>query len=428
MTMTATPYTTDLIEMIDPEVAASMQREIERQHLKLEMIASENFASPAVLQAQGSVLTNKYAEGLPGKRYYGGCEFVDEVETLAIERAKRLFGADHANVQPHSGSSANLIAYFSLLEVGDVILGMDLSHGGHLTHGSKVNFSGRFFNYASYHVHPDTERIDYAEVERVALELKPRMIMAGHSAYPRHIDFARFREIADKVGAYLIVDMAHFSGLVAGGFHPNPVPYADIVTSTTHKTLRGPRSGFILCREAIKKEIDKWTFPGFQGGPLMHVVAAKAVAFAEAATSDFRSYAEQICKNAKALAEALSSGGLRLVTGGTDNHLLLVDLTPYDLSGKIAEEALDRAGITVNKNMIPFDKRKPAHTSGVRIGTPALTTRGMKEEEMKRIAGWIVRALRSHEDEAAIARVRAEVTEFASAYPLHVPVRREEGV
>ncbi len=387
------------------------------------MIASENFASPAVLAAQGSVLTNKYAEGLPGKRYYGGCEFVDVVETLAIERAKKLFGAEHANVQPHSGSTANLIAYFSMLEVGDVILGLDLAHGGHLTHGSRVNFSGRFFNFASYHVRQDTERIDYDEVEKNALEHKPRMIMAGHSAYPRQIDFPRFREIADKVGAYLVVDMAHFSGLVAGGAHPSPVPYADLVTSTTHKTLRGPRSGFILSREQYKPQIDKWTFPGFQGGPLMHVIAAKAVAFHEAMTPDFKTYAHQICANAKALAETLQSEGLRLVTGGTENHLMLVDVGSYNLTGKIAEETLDRAGITVNKNMIPFDTRKPAVTSGVRIGTPALTTRGMKEAEMRSIGKWIARALRDSEDAEKINRLRDEIREFAMAFPLHVPVR-----
>ncbi|MBI1783893.1 serine hydroxymethyltransferase [Candidatus Sumerlaeota bacterium] len=412
------------IDATDPDVASAIHKEERRQLDKLEMIASENFASPAVLEAQGSVLTNKYAEGLPGKRYYGGCEYVDIVETLAIERAKKLFGADHANVQPHSGSTANMIAYFSLLEVGDVILGMDLAHGGHLTHGSKVNFSGRFFNFASYHVSKETERIDYDEIARLAEEHKPRMIMAGHSAYPRQLDFAKFREIADKVGAYLIVDMAHFSGLVAGGAHPNPVPFADIVTSTTHKTLRGPRSGFILAREAHKPLLDKWTFPGFQGGPLMHVIAAKAVAFGEAMMPDFKDYAHQVCKNAKILGETLMGEGLRLVSGGTDNHLMLVDVGSYDLSGKIAEETLDKAGITVNKNMIPFDTRKPAVTSGVRVGTPALTTRGMKEDEMKRVGKWISQALRAHEDETKLIKLRDEIAEFAKSYPLHVPVKR----
>lgn len=424
--MTVIEPITAVLEQTDPEVASAIRKEVDRQHQKLEMIASENFASPGVLEAQGSPLTNKYAEGLPGKRYYGGCEYVDLVETLAIDRAKQLFGAEHANVQPHSGSSANLIAYFAMLEVGDVILGLDLAHGGHLTHGNKVNFSGRFFNFAAYHVDKKSERIDYDEVERVAQEVKPRMIMAGHSAYPRQLDFERFRAIAEKVGALLIVDMAHFSGLVAGGAHPNPVPFADIVTSTTHKTLRGPRSGFILCREQHAKLIDKWTFPGFQGGPLMHAVAAKAVAFGEALTPDFKSYAAQICRNAKALGEAIAAEGLRLVSGGTDNHLLLVDVGAYGLSGKVAEEALDRSGITVNKNMIPFDTRKPAQTSGIRIGSPALTTRGMAEDEMRRIAKWIGLVLRNVEDLDLQARLAAEIREFASSYPLHVPVRRQE--
>jgi len=412
------------IESTDPDIASAIHKEEGRQHDKLELIASENFASPSVLEAQGSVLTNKYAEGLPGKRYYGGCEYVDLVETLAIDRAKKLFGAEHANVQPHSGSTANQIAYFSLLEVGDVILGLDLAHGGHLTHGSKVNFSGRFFNFASYHVSKETERVDYDEIEKLAVEHKPRMIMAGYSAYPRVLDFARFREIADKVGAYLIVDMAHFSGLVAGGAYPNPVPYADIVTSTTHKTLRGPRSGFILSREAHKPVLDKWTFPGFQGGPLMHVIAAKAIAFGEAQTDDFKKYAHQVCTNAKALAETLMSEGFRLVSGGTDNHLMLVDVTSYGVNGKIAETTLDHAGITVNKNMIPFDPLKPAITSGVRIGTPALTTRGMKEDEMRRVGKWIAQALRVHDKPEELGKLKSEIAEFTTSYPLHVPVKR----
>ena len=416
----------DSIIAQDPQIAEAMRAEYDRQLYKLEMIASENFASDAVRQAAGSVLTHKYAEGYPGKRYYGGCEHVDVVEELARQRAKQLFGADHANVQPHSGSTANMIAYFSLLEVGDVVLGMDLSHGGHLTHGLKVNFSGRFFNFASYGVSPETERIDYDEVRRIAEETRPKLIVAGHSAYPRQLDFVKFREIADAVGALLMVDMAHFSGLVAAGEHPSPVPFADVVTSTTHKTLRGPRSGFILCREAHATAIDKNTFPGCQGGPLMHIIAAKAIAFGEAATPGFKAYARQILLNAQVLGEALTAQGLRLVSGGTDNHLLLVDVTPYGLTGKQAEKALDEAGITVNKNMIPFDKQKPTLTSGIRIGTPALTTRGMKEDDMRRIAGWIARVLKSPEDAALHATVAAEVREFASDFPLHVGVGKVE--
>ncbi len=406
----------------DPAVAQAMQSELDRQLYKLEMIASENFASPAVLEATGSVLTHKYAEGYPGRRYYGGCEFVDVVETLAIERAKEIFGAEHANVQPHSGSSANLIAYFALLEVGDVIMGMDLAHGGHLTHGLAVNFSGRFFNVTSYGVSPETERIDYDAMAKLAREVKPRMLVAGHSAYPRQLDFERLRAIADEVEALLMVDMAHFAGLVAAGEHPNPVPYADIVTSTTHKTLRGPRSGFILCRKEHAKAIDKACFPGFQGGPLMHVIAAKAVAFGEVLTPGFKRYAAQVRRNAQVLGEALMQEGLRLVSGGTDTHLLLVDLTPYGVSGKAAEGALDRAGITCNKNMIPFDKRKPTEASGIRLGTPALTTRGMGEDDMRRIAAWIGRVLRDIDNEALQREVAAEVRAFAEKFPLHVPV------
>ena len=412
----------DLIAAQDPELARAMRGELARQTDKLEMIASENFASPAVLEAAGSVLTNKYAEGYPGKRYYGGCECVDIVESLAIERARALFGAEHANVQPHSGSSANMIAYFALLEVGDVVMGMDLAHGGHLTHGLKANFSGRFFNFVPYGVGREDERIDYDALERSARECQPRLIVAGHSAYPRALDFARLREIADAVGAWLMVDMAHFAGLVAAGEHANPVPWCDIVTSTTHKTLRGPRSGFILCREAHAKAIDKSTFPGAQGGPLMHIIAAKAVAFAEAMTPGFKAYARQVRANAVTLGEGLQSEGLRLVSGGTDNHLLLVDLTPYGISGKAAEIALDRAGITCNKNMIPYDQRKPTEASGIRLGTPALTTRGMKDDEMRRIAGWIGAVLRAPADEALGRAVAAEVREFTDSYPLHVPV------
>jgi glycine hydroxymethyltransferase len=416
------PENLDAIQAQDPQVADAMRAEYERQLYKLEMIASENFASDAVRQAAGSVLTHKYAEGLPGKRYYGGCEYVDVVETLAIERAKELFGAEHANVQPHSGSTANMIVYFALLEIGDVVMGMDLAHGGHLTHGSKVNFSGRFFNFVPYGVDPKTERLDYDKMREIASECRPRMIMAGHSAYPRLLDFARLREIADAVGALLVVDMAHFAGLVAGGEHPNPVPHSDVVTSTTHKTLRGPRSGFILCKESYAKAIDKQTFPGCQGGPLMHIIAAKAVAFGEALRPGFKVYARQIVENAKVLGEALAAQGLRLVSGGTDNHLLLVDVSPYGLSGKQAERALDAAGITVNKNMIPFDKRKPAEASGIRIGTPALTTRGMREAEMRRIADWIAVVLKAPDDAALHGRIAAEVRAFAVDFPLHVGV------
>jgi glycine hydroxymethyltransferase len=420
------PENLDFIQAQDPQVASAMQAEYDRQIFKLEMIASENFASDAVRQAAGSVLTHKYAEGYPGKRYYGGCEYVDVVEQLAIDRAKQLFGAEHANVQPHSGSTANMIAYFALLEIGDPIMGMDLAHGGHLTHGMKLNFSGRFFNFTSYGVDPTTERLDYDKMQAIANEAKPRLIVAGHSAYPRQLDFPRLREIADSVGAMLMVDMAHFAGLVAAGEHPSPIPYSDIVTSTTHKTLRGPRSGFILCREQHAKAIDKQTFPGCQGGPLMHIIAGKAIAFGEALTPGFKAYAHQIVVNAKVLGEALASRGLRLVSGGTDNHLLLVDVSPYGISGKQAERALDAAGITVNKNMIPFDKRKPAEASGVRIGTPALTTRGMKEDDMKRIGGWIATVLKAPDDAALHAKIAAEVKAFASGFPLHVGVGQLE--
>jgi len=403
----------------DPELYGAIAAEETRQRMTLEMIASENFVSPAVLEAQGSVLTNKYAEGLPGRRYYGGCCNVDVAEQLAIDRAKALFGAEHANVQPHSGAQANMAAFFSQLTPGDTILGMDLAHGGHLTHGSRVNFSGIFFNVVSYGVRPDTETIDYDQVVQRAREHKPKMIIAGASAYPRQIDFARFAEIAKEVGAIFLTDMAHYAGLVAGGVYDSPVPYADIVTTTTHKTLRGPRGGLILCKSSFAKAIDKWVFPGIQGGPLMHVIAAKAVCFGEALKPTFKAYAKQVVDNAKALGEELVRGGLRLVSGGTDCHLLLVDVSPLGITGKQAEAALDEAGITVNKNMIPFDQRKPAETSGIRVGTPALTTRGMREPEMRQIAQWIIQILRSPEDEQLKKRVRAAVLELTSHFPLH---------
>jgi glycine hydroxymethyltransferase len=367
-------------------------------------------------------MTNKYAEGYPGRRWYGGCEEVDIAESLAIERVKKLFGAEYANVQPHCGSSANMAVYFAALEAGDTILSMSLDHGGHLSHGMKLNYSGRYFNIVHYGVDQKTERIDLDNVAALAREHKPRMIIAGASAYPRQIDFARFREIADEVGALLMVDMAHFAGLVAGGVHPSPVPYAEYVTSTTHKTLRGPRSGFILCREELGKEIDKAVFPGLQGGPLMHAVAAKAVAFGEALTDGFKVYAAQVVKNAQALADELLAHGLRLVSGGTDTHLMLVDVTTVGTTGKDASTALEKAGITANKNNIPFDKNKPMVGSGIRLGTPALTTRGMKEAEIKIVAGWISRILKNMGDEAIVAKTRAEVAEFVKQFPYHVAV------
>ncbi len=407
------------LESVDPEIAEVLRGELGRQRDTLEMIASENFTSPAVLEAMGSVLTNKYAEGYPGKRYYGGCEFVDRAEELARERAKALFGAAHANVQPHSGSSANLIAYFALLEHGDSILGMNLSHGGHLTHGHDVNFSGRFFRFSHYGVSADDGRIDYGALARQAREVKPKMIVAGWSAYPRILDFERFRAIADEVGALLLTDMAHFAGLVAAGEHPSPVPYSHIVTSTTHKTLRGPRSGFILCDTERAKAIDRTNFPGMQGGPLMHVIAAKAVCFKQAMTEEFRLYGRQIVRNAKALAESLLGEELDLVSGGTDTHLVLVDLRRRRLTGKDAEAALERAGITVNKNAVPFDPEKPFITSGIRIGTPALTSRGMGEEEMRKIGRLIGRVLADPSNEDTIAAARAEVGEMCRSFPLY---------
>ena len=404
----------DKLKVVDKEIYDAIMKEEVRQNEKIELIASENFTSKAVMEAMGSVFTNKYAEGYPGRRYYGGCENVDVAENLAIERAKKLFGAEHANVQPHSGAQANMTVYFSVLNPGDTILGMNLAHGGHLTHGSPVNFSGKLYNIVPYGV-DETGYIDYAELRRIALECKPKMIVAGASAYPRIIDFAKFRKIADEVGAYLMVDMAHIAGLVAAGLHPSPVPYADFVTTTTHKTLRGPRGGMILCNEKYAKAVDKALFPGIQGGPLMHVIAGKAVALKEALSADFKEYQLQIIKNAKVLADELVSRGYKLVSGGTDNHLMLVDLSEKGITGKDAEALLDRVGITVNKNAIPFDTQKPNITSGIRIGTPAMTTRGMKEEEMKEIARLIDMAL-SGVDESKVAE---DVLKLTSRFPLY---------
>lgn len=408
-----------ILSTFDPEIAGAIRSETERQEYNLELIASENFVSEAVLEAQGSVLTNKYAEGYPGKRYYGGCHTVDIVENLAIERAKQLFGAEHVNVQPHAGSQANMAVYFSALEPGDTILGMNLSHGGHLTHGSPVNFSGRFFKVIPYGVSPGTQTIDYAEVERLALEHKPKLIVVGASAYPRIIDFSAFRTIADKVGARVMVDMAHIAGLVAAGLHPNPVPYAEYVTTTTHKTLRGPRGGMILCREEFAKSINSNIFPGIQGGPLMHVIAAKAVAFKEALSPAFKEYQEQIVKNAGALAAELMAQGFKLTSGGTDNHLMLMDFSGSELTGKVAEEALDKAGITVNKNTVPFETRSPFVTSGIRIGTPAATSHGLKEAEMKEVAECITDVLNNVSDEALLAKVKTRVNGLMHRFPMY---------
>ncbi len=408
----------DILEQADPEVAAAIAREEVRQRLTLEMIASENYTSAAVLAAAGSVLTNKYAEGYPGKRYYGGCQFVDQVEELARTRAKQLFGADHANVQPHSGAQANLAAYFAFLEPGDPVMGMTLSHGGHLTHGSPVNFTGKTYAFYSYGVDRETENIDYGEMRRIALEVHPKIIVVGATAYPRIIDFARCREIATEAASLLMVDMAHIAGLVAAGVHPSPVPFADIVTSTTHKTLRGPRSGFILAREDHAAAIDRAVFPGMQGGPLMHIIAAKAVAFGEALQPGFRHYAQQIVANAQALADGLLGRGLRLVSGGTDNHLLLVDVGSKGMSGKKAEWLLDEVGITVNKNTIPYDERSPTITSGIRVGTAALTTRGFGPDEMRRIAGFIADVLEAPDDAAVAAGVSGEVRAMAESFPV----------
>ncbi|HEX2945790.1 MAG TPA: serine hydroxymethyltransferase [Clostridia bacterium] len=410
-------YQIDLIKKIDPEVADSIEKEVNRQRNKLEMIASENFVSEAVLQALGTPLTNKYAEGYPGKRYYGGCEFVDVVEQLAIDRAKQLFGADHVNVQPHSGAQANSAVYFAMLDPGDTILGLDLAHGGHLSHGMKKNISGKYYKSEFYQVREDNSYIDYDALLRKAREIRPKIIVAGASAYPRIIDFKAFSEIAKEAGSLLMVDMAHIAGLVAAGLHPSPVPYADFVTTTTHKTLRGPRGGMIMCKEEYAKAIDSAVFPGTQGGPLMHVIAAKAVSFKEALSDEFKTYQQQIVKNAKALAQALMDQGFELVSGGTDNHLMLVDLTNMNVTGKQAQLWLDEVGITVNKNAIPFDKQKPSITSGIRIGTPALTTRGMKEADMKEIAGLIKLTLTDFESSAD--KVRSGVAALCRKYPLY---------
>lgn len=403
----------------DNQVYTAMQDELRRQRTKIELIASENFVSEAVMEAQGSVLTNKYAEGYPGRRYYGGCEHVDVVENIARDRAKEIFGAEHANVQPHSGAQANMAVYFTVLEQGDTVLGMNLSHGGHLTHGSPVNFSGVQYHFVEYGVDQETQTIDYDVVLEKAREHKPKMIVAGASAYPRAIDFKRFREIADEVGAYLMVDMAHIAGLVAAGLHQNPVPYADFVTTTTHKTLRGPRGGMILCKEEFAKRIDKSIFPGIQGGPLMHVIAAKAVAFGEVLQDSFKEYAENIISNANRLAEGLKNEGVDLVSGGTDNHLLLVDLRSLGLTGKVAEKVLDEIGITVNKNTIPFDPESPFVTSGIRIGTAAVTSRGFGHEEMDEIASLIVFTLKNHQDEAKLEEARKRVENLTSKFTLY---------
>ena len=408
-----------LIDSVDPDIANAIQDEMARQKYKLELIASENIVSQAVLAAQGSVLTNKYAEGYPGRRYYGGCEYVDVVEEKAVNRAKALFQSEYANVQPHSGSQANMGVYFSLLNPGDTILGMDLAHGGHLTHGSPISFSGRFFNFVHYGVDQATGRIDYVALRKLAEEARPKMVVAGASAYPRTLDFKEFSDIAKSVGAYLMVDMAHIAGLVAGGVHPSPVPYADVVTSTTHKTLRGPRGGLILSGEAHGQKLNKEIFPGIQGGPLMHVIAAKAVAFQEALQPDFKAYQAQIVKNAAVIAESLLSSGINLVSGGTDNHLMLVDLGQDGITGKDAEKALEAAGITTNKNAIPFDQRSPFVTSGIRLGTPAITSRGMKENEMKVIAGYIVDVLNNATDDALLAKIRKNVRELCEAFPIY---------
>ena len=404
---------------VDPEIAEAIHLETERQADGLELIASENFVSEAVMEAAGSAMTNKYAEGYPGRRYYGGCEFVDRAEALAIERAKALFGAAHVNVQPHSGTQANMAVYFSVLQPGDTIMGLNLAHGGHLTHGSPVNFSGRFFRVIPYGVHPETEQIDFAQVERLAREHRPKMIVVGGSAYPRTLDFATFKEIAAAVGAILMADIAHPAGLIAAKLHPSPIPYAEFVTTTTHKTLRGPRGGMVMCQEEYAAVLNKNLFPGFQGGPLMHIIAAKAVAFKEALSDEFRAYQRQIQLNAVALAEELGALGFRLVAGGTDTHLMLVDLRPKRLTGKVAETALEKAGITVNKNAIPFDPEKPAVTSGIRIGTPAVTTRGMREEEMRLIGQLIAEVLQDATDEARQQRVRDKVRELCQQFPLY---------
>jgi len=408
---------------VDPEVAMAIDNEVRRQHEGLELIASENFVSEAVLEAMGSVFTNKYAEGYPGKRYYGGCEFTDVVENLARDRAKKLFNAEHANVQPHAGSQANMAAYAAVLQPGDTILGLNLAHGGHLTHGHHLNFSGKTYRIVPYGVTKETETIDYDDLEKLAEKERPKLIIGGGSAYPRIIDFARMRQIADKVGAIYLVDMAHFAGLVAGGVHPSPVPHAQIVTSTTHKTLRGPRAGMILSKQEYAAAIDKVVFPGMQGGPLVHIIAAKAVCFHEAMQPSFRDYARQIVANAKVLAETLGAEGFRVISGGTDTHLMLVDVFSKGMLGSEAEKALDQAAITVNKNAIPFDTNPPMKPSGIRIGTPALTTRGMKENEMRQIGRWISEALHQRTDAAVLEKIRKQVLDLAEAFPLY-PERR----
>lgn len=406
------------IQANDNAVWNAICQERTRQAEGLELIASENYTSEAIMEAAGTVLTNKYAEGYPGRRYYGGCEHVDSVEDIARQRACELFGAEHANVQPHAGSQANMAVYLTVMDPGDTVLAMDLAHGGHLTHGMRLNFSGKLYNTVHYGVKEDDHRIDFDQVAALAKEHKPKMIIAGASAYPREIDHARFADIAKETGAHLMVDMAHYAGLVAGGVHNSPVPVADFVTTTTHKTLRGPRSGLVMCRKEFARDIDRSVFPGMQGGPLMHIVAAKAVCFGEALQPDFKTYAQQVVDNARTLADVLISGGLRLASGGTDNHLMLCDVTAIDLSGSVAEVALDKAGITVNKNMIPFDKRKPMDPSGIRIGTAALTTRGMKTDEMKKVGAWILDVLKHVDSDDDLQRVRGEIKEFAADYPV----------
>jgi len=409
----------DHLKKQDPEIHQSILREIRRQHGHLELIASENFTSLAVMEAMGTVLTNKYAEGYPGARWYGGCQHVDEVESAAIERAKTLFGAEHANVQPHSGAQANMAVYFAMLEPGDTVLAMNLAHGGHLTHGHPKNFSGRLFKIIPYGVDKESERINYDEIASLAKEHRPKMLLAGYSAYPRELDFKKFREIADSVGAFLMVDMAHFAGLVAAGIHPSPVPHAEFVTTTTHKTLRGPRGGMVLCRKDFAKKLDSQIFPGLQGGPLMHVIAGKAVALKEAMSPEFKTYMQQVVKNARAMAAALQQKGWRIVSGGTDNHLMLVDLAIKNLTGKDASAALDKARITVNKNAIPFDPTSPMVSGGIRIGTPAVTTRGMKEGEMQQIAGFIDRVMNAMTDAAVAEQVSRDVAALAEKFPLY---------
>jgi glycine hydroxymethyltransferase len=416
---------TNFIEKNDPQVWAAIADEIERQGDGLEMIASENYTSPAVMQAAGSVLTNKYAEGYPGRRYYGGCQFVDVVEQLAIDRAKQLFGAEFANVQPHSGSQANTAIYLAALEPGDTVLGLDLAHGGHLTHGMKLNISGMLYNFVSYGVTRDTQRLDFDQIASLAREHKPKLIVAGASAYPREVPHDKFAQIARDSGAKLMVDMAHYAGLVAAGLHNSPVPLADFVTTTTHKTLRGPRAGLCLAKEEYGKTINSRVFPGIQGGPLMHIIAGKAICFGEAMRPEFKKYAKQIIDNAKVLAEELLAGGLKLVSGGTDNHLLLVAVTPLGIGGKLAEQTLDRCGITVNKNMIPYDERKPVDPSGVRVGTPALTTRGMGTAEMSTIGNWMIEALRAPDDEATLTRIRNEIQQLCKQFPVPAAVIKD---